>query len=117
MWTDIEAGCDPKRLPSALVHQYMLVVPLECTLNTRDGRTYQVTIRRNDERIFFDDGWLHFMMTENIKTKYYLWFDRNSLTDFVVTVVEENVVERPLRYHFTLEIKKTYIERAYLVID
>ncbi|GER39394.1 chromosomal replication initiator protein DnaA [Striga asiatica] len=56
------------------------------------------------------------MAAENIKTEYYLWFDRNSLIDYVVTVVEENAVERPLRYRFTLEIKKAYIERAYLPI-
>ncbi|GER54386.1 B3 domain-containing protein [Striga asiatica] len=100
------------RLPSGIVEEYMTVVPLECKFSMRYGRTYWVRMEGNAEGVFFDNGWFQFMAFENIKSGYYLWFDRNSLTDFMVSVVEENAVERPLRYRFTLEMKKSYIERA-----
>ncbi|GER36351.1 B3 domain-containing protein [Striga asiatica] len=93
------------RLPSAVVEEYMAVVPVECKFSMRDGRTYWVRMEGDAEGVFFDNGWFQFMAFENIKSGYYLWFDRNSLTDITVTVVEENAVERPLRYPFTLEIK------------
>ncbi|GER56097.1 B3 domain-containing protein, partial [Striga asiatica] len=86
------------RLPSGIVEEYMTVVPLECKFSMRYGRTYWVRMEGNAEGVFFDNGWFQFMAFENIKSGYYLWFDRNSLTDFMVSVVEENAVERPLRY-------------------
>ncbi|GER39283.1 ribonuclease H-like superfamily protein [Striga asiatica] len=60
--------------------------------------------------------WLNFVRGEEIKTDNCLWFDRTSLTDFIVTVHTDNQVERPLRHRFTLEIKKTHVERARLPI-
>ncbi|CAA0843307.1 Unknown protein [Striga hermonthica] len=87
-------GSRTMRLPLGLVHEYMLLVPLQCTLTTREGRTYEVTIRGNGEWIAFDEGWADFVAAEDIKSEYYLWFDRNSLREFVVTVIEENAVER-----------------------
>ncbi|CAA0810606.1 Unknown protein [Striga hermonthica] len=106
-----------QRLPGGLTHQYMPLVPIQCTLTMREGRTHEVTIRGNDEGIFFIDGWLQFLHAKDIRTEYYLWFDRNSLTGFSVTVFDEDAIERPLRHRFTLEIKKTHIERARLVVE
>ncbi|GER42069.1 AP2/B3-like transcriptional factor family protein [Striga asiatica] len=54
------SGRPTMRLQPGLVHQYMLLVPLQCTLTTREGRTYRVTIRGNDEHAFCDEGWLDF---------------------------------------------------------
>ncbi|CAA0807134.1 Unknown protein [Striga hermonthica] len=104
------------RLPSSLVHEYMCDVPLRCTLTTTAGRMYEVTIRGNVYGVAFDEGWFEFVVAENIQRDYYVWFERNNLKEFVVTVLEENAIERTVEYHFTLEIKKTHIERARLPI-
>ncbi|CAA0842774.1 Unknown protein [Striga hermonthica] len=104
------------RLASGLVREYMLYVPLECTLITREGRTYEVTIRGNAYGVAFHEGWFEFVVAENIQCEYYVSFERNSLNEFVVTVYEEDGIERTVENHFTLEIKKTHVDRALLPI-
>ncbi|GER36079.1 B3 domain-containing protein [Striga asiatica] len=104
------------KLPDALNHQYSQLVPVQCTINTREGRRYLVKLRGNCFRVVFAEGWLNFVRGEEIKTDNCLWFDRTSLTDFIVTVHTDNQVERPLRHRFTLEIKKTHVERARLPV-
>ncbi|GER47371.1 UDP-D-glucuronate 4-epimerase 3 [Striga asiatica] len=88
------------KLSDALNHQYNHLIPVECTLTTREGRRRRDIVRYED------------IMTDNC-----LWFDRTSLTDFVVTVFTDNQVERDLRHHFTLQIKKPmWNVRAWFII-
>ncbi|GER28481.1 B3 domain-containing protein [Striga asiatica] len=101
-------------LRDALNHQYSQLIPVQCTITTREGRRYNVTLRGNCFRVVFAEGWLNFVHGEEIKTDNCLWFDRTLFTDFIVTVHTDNQVERPLRHCFTLEIKKTHVERARL---
>ncbi|CAA0823322.1 Putative pentatricopeptide repeat-containing protein [Striga hermonthica] len=46
--------------------------------------------------------WRDFVRSEDIMTDNCLWFDRTSLTDFVVTVLTDNQVERKLRHRYML---------------
>ncbi|GER37139.1 B3 domain-containing protein, partial [Striga asiatica] len=104
------------KLPDSLNHQYSHRTPVECTLTTREGRRYIVTLRGNRFRVFFDEGWRDFVHGEDIMVDNCLWFDRTSFTDFIVTMHGEDQVERDLRYRYTLEIKKRHVERARLSI-
>ncbi|GER25609.1 AP2/B3-like transcriptional factor family protein [Striga asiatica] len=79
-----------------------------CTLTTREGQRYNVTLRGNRFRVVFAEGWLNFVRGEEIKTDNCLWFDRTSFTDFIVTIHTDNQVEQDLRHRYTLEIKKTH---------
>ncbi|GER32225.1 AP2/B3-like transcriptional factor family protein [Striga asiatica] len=105
-----------QKLPDSLNHQYSHRTPVECTLTTREGRRYIVTLRGNRFRVFFDEGWRDFVHGEDIMVDNCLWFNRTSFTDFIVTVHGEDQVERDLRYRYTLEIKKSHVERARLPI-
>ncbi|CAA0838568.1 Unknown protein [Striga hermonthica] len=97
------------KLPDELNHQYSHLLPVECTLTTREGRRYNVTMRGNLCRVVFDEGWLAFVRAEAIMTDNCLWFDRTSLTDFVVTIHTENQVERELQHRFTLQSFNTVL--------
>ncbi|GER51768.1 activin receptor type-2A [Striga asiatica] len=54
------------KLPDSLNHQYSHRTPVECTLTTREGRRYIVTLRGNRFRVFFDEGWRDFVHGEDI---------------------------------------------------
>ncbi|GER50557.1 ribosomal RNA small subunit methyltransferase H, partial [Striga asiatica] len=51
--------CATQKLPDALTHQYTHLIPVECTLTTREGRMYNVVMRaepRDLSRVILDFG-------------------------------------------------------------
>ncbi|GER39282.1 transcriptional factor B3 [Striga asiatica] len=103
-------------LPESIYHQYTNHVTINCTIVTREHRTYEVWLVKVVDQLQFDDSWEYFVRAEDIRGGYILYFERQILYEFVVKVFTCNSVERPPQYRFFVEMKKTHVERARLAI-
>ncbi|GER56169.1 B3 domain-containing protein [Striga asiatica] len=105
-----------QRLPESIYHQYTNHVTINCTIETRENRTYEVWLVKVGDRLEFRDRWDEFVRAEDIRAGYILYFERNSLYEFFVKVFTCNSVERPPQYRFLVDMKKTHVQRARLAI-
>ncbi|CAA0811535.1 Unknown protein [Striga hermonthica] len=103
-------------LPSKIYKEYDGLLPRVCHLTTTDGEEYEATMGIKNGKLSITAGWENFMDLESIECGYQLEFYRHSLFDFEIEIMDENGCKREPIGSFTLDIKRTHVERARLFI-
>ncbi|GER43406.1 B3 domain-containing protein, partial [Striga asiatica] len=111
-----DASSPTLALTDSIQHQYTNHVTVNCTIVTREHRTYEVWLVKVGNQLQFVDGWDYFVRAEDIRGDYILYFERNSLYEFIVKVFTCNSVERPPQYRFFVDIKKMHVQRTRLAL-
>ncbi|CAA0806237.1 Unknown protein [Striga hermonthica] len=103
-------------LPAEIYKEYDGLLPRACRLTTIDGEEYEATIGLKNGQLSLIEGWENFMDSESIEYGFHLEFYRHSLFDFEIEIMDENGCEREPICSFTLDMKRTHVERARLFI-
>ncbi|CAA0806888.1 Unknown protein [Striga hermonthica] len=101
-------------LPPEIYKEYCGLLPRACRLTTTEVEEYEATMRIQNGKLSITEGWGNFMTSESIEWGYLLVFYRHSLFDLEIWIIEANGCGRQPVDTFTLDIKKTHVERARL---